>query len=182
MARLNFPGKKALSIAYLAGMMFPPILIGVPVYVLFARLQLIDTFFGLILIYTSTTIPFSIWLLRGFFKSIPPSLDEAALVDGCNRIDAFFRVILPLSLPGLVVSALFSFLMAWNDTLFALILTNENMTVSVKMLFWITGWYRSTFWPGIMAGGFLAILPPVVIFVVLQRRFIQGMTAGAVKG
>ena len=182
LARFGFPGRKAISIAYLAGLMFPPVLIGVPVYVMFARIRLTDTILGLILIYTAGSLPFVVWLLRGYFLTIPYSLEEAAIVDGCSRMGAFFRVVLPLSYPGLIVASLFSFLSAWNDTLFSLIITSTNQTVSVRMLFWVLDWYRAQYWPGLMAGAVLAILPPVIVFLVAQKQFITGLTAGAVKG
>jgi ABC-type glycerol-3-phosphate transport system permease component len=181
LARFNFKGKRAVLIGYISTLMFPKILIGIPVYVTFARLNLLDTHIGLILIYVATQIPVAVLLLRGFFENLPPVIEEAAMIDGCSRSGAFLRVLLPLSIPGLIAAGLFSFVSAWNDVLFALLLTVENTTISVEILRMVST-YAYLNWPGMMAIAIIGAIPPIVIFSILQKRLVSGLTSGALKG
>jgi len=181
LARFNFKGKKVVLIGFISTLMFPKILIAIPVYVTFARLNLLDTHIGLILIYVSTQIPVAVLLLRGFFESIPPAIEESAMIDGCSRAGAFLKVILPLSVPGLVAAGLFSFVFAWNDVLFALLLTVENTTISVEILRMVST-YSYLNWPGMMAIAIIGAIPPIVIFSFLQKKLVSGLASGALKG
>lgn len=181
LARYKFSGKKAVSIAYIMSMMFPKILVGIPTYLIFVRLQLIDTYLSLIIMYIASSIPMAVWLLRSFFMNLPVEIEEAAMVDGCSPAGAFLRVVLPLSIPGIAAAGLFSFIGSWNDVLFALILTVRNRTISVKMLDYLT-LYAHINWPGFMAVSMISALPPIIIFAFLQKRFVTGMATGAVKG
>ena len=181
LARFEFSGKRMIFIAYTMALMFPKILVGVPVYVMFSRMNLLDTSIGLILIYSAAQIPVAAMLLRSFFYNIPRSIEEAAMIDGCSRFSAFLRVVLPLSLPGLAAASLFSFVTAWNDVLYALILTLRNTTMSVEILHMV-GTYAYLNWPGMMAAAVLGAIPPILIFLFMQKAFVSGLTAGALKG
>jgi multiple sugar transport system permease protein/raffinose/stachyose/melibiose transport system permease protein len=164
--------------------MIPGVLIVIPLFVVFTRLRLVNTYWGLALGYATFTLPYAIIQLRAFFANFPVELEEAALIDGCSWLGAFVRVTLPLSIPGVVAVALFSIVLAWNDLLFALILTGDikAMTVAVQLYNMSTSQFASTNWGGILAEATIITLPVVVVFVFLQSYLVQGLTAGAVKG
>lgn len=182
-ARLRFRGKRWLLIGILASQMFPPVIIVVALYTLFRDLSLLDTYFGLILSFTSFSLPFSIWMLAGFVETVPAEIEDAALVDGCNRFQLLWQIVLPLILPGLVGVGLFSFLNAWNNLIFALSLTTSQDMRTIPPGFLLT--YVGEFqykWADMFAGAVIVTLPMVILFIGLQRFLIKGLTAGAVKG
>lgn len=184
LARFAIPAKRGVMGALVATQMIPGVLIVIPLFVIFTRLGLRDTYWGLALGYATFTLPYAIIQLRAFFANFPVELEEAALIDGCSWLGAFVRVTLPLSVPGVVAVALFSIILAWNDLLFALILTGEikAMTVAVQLYNMSTSQFASTNWGGILAEATIITLPVVIIFVFLQGYLVQGLTAGAVKG
>ncbi|MCL4514734.1 MAG: carbohydrate ABC transporter permease [Firmicutes bacterium] len=162
--------------------MVPEISLVIPLYILLRRFGLIDTRFGLFLVYASFTLPFVIWIMQGYFRTIPRELEEAAAIDGCSRSQALLRIVAPLSLPGMVATGLFTFLLAWDEFLFALLFTAtySSKTITVAISEFTT---RHLIDYGLMAtGGILAAIPPVLIALVFQKKIIQGLTAGAVKG
>jgi multiple sugar transport system permease protein len=162
--------------------MFPLTLIVVGIYVLFNQLNLLDTYLGLILAFTSFSLPFAIWMMEGFFNTIPRDLEEAAMVDGSGRFGTLFKVILPLTRPGIIAVGVYSFLNSWNNLLFALSLTSSQdmRTIAPGFLLTYVGEFQY-FWADAMAGSVIVTLPMIVIFIMLQRHLVQGMTAGAVK-
>ena len=180
LARLKFPGSNA-SVGLMMGVqMLPPIAIVIPVYVLLRGFNLLDTRFGLVLVYLSFILPLVVWLMRSYFASIPSELEDAARIDGCSRIGALFRIILPLSGPGLVSVAIFAFIAAWNEYLYAFILT----TADAKTLPVLIGEFSTKLgleYLRIAAAGVLASLPPVILALVFQRYIMHGLTSGAVK-
>jgi len=182
-SRFRFPAKRALLILILASQMFPLVLILVAIYVLFRQLHLLDTYLGLVLAFTSFSLPFCIWMMRGFFDTVPRELEQAAMVDGATRLQALVRVILPLIGPGVIAVGLFSFLNAWNNLLFALSLTSSQdmRTIPPGFLLTYVGEFQYA-WSDAMAGSVMVSLPMVMVFIFLQRYLIGGMTAGAVKG
>jgi multiple sugar transport system permease protein len=182
-SRFRFPAKRAVLVFILASQMFPLVVLLVGIYVLFRQLNLLDTYLGLILAFTSFSLPFSIWMMRGFFDTVPPELEQAAMVDGATRLQALLRVILPLVGPGVIAVGLYSFLNAWNNLLFALSLTSsQNMrTIPPGFLLTYVGEFQYQ-WADAMAGSVMVSLPMIVVFIFLQRYLIRGMTAGAVKG
>jgi multiple sugar transport system permease protein len=182
-SRFRFPAKRAVLVFILASQMFPLVVLLVGIYVLFRQLGLLDTYLGLILAFTSFSLPFSIWMMRGFFDTVPPELEQAAMVDGATRLQALLRVILPLVGPGVIAVGLYSFLNAWNNLLFALSLTSsQNMrTIPPGFLLTYVGEFQYQ-WADAMAGSVMVSLPMIVVFIFLQRYLIRGMTAGAVKG
>lgn len=180
--RLRFPGRGPLLYFFLFTNMAPPIAIVISLYFIYTRIGLFDTKLGLILIYSSLITPFVVWLMRGYFLSIPRDLEDAALIDGCSRFGTLFRIIIPLSIPGLIATGILSFLMAWEEFLFALILTNSETakTITVIIAEFIGKHYVD--YGMITAGGVLAALPPVLVALAFSRYIIRGLTRGAVKG
>ena len=179
-ARLKFPAAGAAIALVMAAQMLPPIAIVIPMYVLLRRFHLLDTHFGLTIVYLTFILPLVVWLMRSYFASIPSELEDAARIDGCSRLGALFRIILPLSGPGLVSVAVFAFIAAWNEYLYAFILT----TVDAKTLPVLIGEFSTKLgleYLRIAAAGVLASLPPVILALVFQRFIMRGLTAGAVK-
>ena len=180
--RHRVPGKKLIVGAMLYAYMFPPLLVAIPLFTVFARIGLGDTLLSVMISHLTLTLPLGVWFLWGFFKSMPFELEEAAMVDGCSRLGAFLRVVLPLSLPGLITVAIFSFLLSWTDYTFALIMigSDANKTVPVGLASMIGSFDLR--WGEIMAGSTLIALPLLAVFALLSQYFIQGLGAGAVKG
>jgi multiple sugar transport system permease protein len=181
-ARFRFRGARALLSIILLTQMLPSVLLVIPYFTLMRVLGLLNTHLALILAYASFSLPFSTWMLRGFFAGIPRELDEAAMVDGCSRLQAIRRVIIPLAVPGMGATSLFTFLLAWNHYLFALALSNrESMyTISVGLGAMI-GEFRIA-WNELMAAALVATVPTLLVYAFLERYFVQGLTGGAVKG
>jgi multiple sugar transport system permease protein len=181
-ARLHFPGRDKLVFVFLATYMLPPIAIILPVYQFLSGFGLLDTRIALIAVYAGFVTPFVIWLMRGYFENISPELDDAARVDGCSRLGALWRVMLPVSLPGLFSTAVLAFLLCWDEFFYALILTqtSNSQTLPVAINDFIGR--HSTDFGMLAAGGLIAAIPPVVIAFVCQRYIVSGLTAGSVKG
>ncbi|HWV36245.1 MAG TPA: carbohydrate ABC transporter permease, partial [Thermomicrobiales bacterium] len=160
----------------------PGSLLFIPLSIIVAKLHLGNSLFGLVIIYLTFSIPLSTWLLSGYFRSVPADLEEQAMVDGTSQIGALFRILLPLSLPGLAAVGIFTFTAAWNELLFALIfITSESKrTVPLGLQYLITG--DVLLWGPIMAGATLAALPVMILYFIAQRFMVQGVTAGSVKG
>lgn len=180
--RYRMPGKSMLVSSMLFAYMFPPLLLAIPLLSIFASVGLSDTLFAVIVAHCTLTLPLGIWLFWGFFKAMPFELEEAAMVDGCTRIGAFVSVVLPLSLPGVVTVAIFSFLLSWTDYIFAFVLlsSDDRKTLPVGLAS-VLGTFDVR-WGEVMAGATLIALPLFVMFVFLSRYFIQGLAAGATKG
>lgn len=182
LARFRFRGRNALAYLILTTQVIPGALIIVPLYIIMSNLNLLDNMIGLILAYTTFTVPFCTWMMKGYFDSISPTIDEAAMVDGANRFQVFTRIVLPLSLPGLAATTIFAFISGWNEYVFASILLRsyENWTLPIGIASF-QGQY-DTNWGTLMAGAVMITVPVVVIFWLLQKHLVAGMTAGAVKG
>lgn len=180
--RFHIRGASALIVFLLFTKMLPETLLIIPYFRLMSELGLINTHLALILAYSSFALPFSVWMLIGFFRSIPREIDEAAIVDGASRLVAFLRVVLPLSRPGLVAVALFTFLIAWNSYVWALVLTTDpGMFVLSVGIANMVGEYRVQ-WNELMAGAVIAAVPVMVLYALLERHLVSAITAGAVKG
>jgi multiple sugar transport system permease protein len=180
LSRLKFPGSRVYMVSMLTVQMVPPIAIIIPMYVILRRFNLLDTRYGLMLVYLSFILPLIVWLMRSYFGAIPSELEDAARIDGCTRLGALYRVILPLSGPALVSVAVFAFIAAWNEYLYAFVLT----TADAKTLPVLIGEFSTKLgleYLRIAAAGVLASLPPVILALVFQRFIIRGLTAGAVK-
>ena len=181
-SRLRFRARQPIVLVFLSTYMVPPIALVIPLYLVMVRLHLLDTRLGLIVVYCSFTAPFVIWIMGNFFQTIPKDLEDAAQVEGCTRIGALFRVILPLARPGLLATVLFAFLIAWDEFLYALIFTSTPASKTIPVaIAEFTGRYETDF--GLQAaGGVLAALPPVLIAIVFQKYIVGGLSRGAVKG
>ena len=183
LSRLRFPAKRTYLLAILATQMFPHVLLLLSLYVTYRELKLYDTLTGLIIAFTTFAIPFSVWMMKGFFDSVPVEIEEAALIDGCTRMQALRIVVLPSVVPGLLAVGLFSFLEAWNNLLYPLTLatSNEVRTLPPGLLLSFLGQFKQD-WGGMMAASVVVTIPTTIVFIFLQRYLIQGLTAGAVKG
>jgi multiple sugar transport system permease protein len=182
LVRLRFPFRQTMLIGILGTRMIPEISLVIPLYLFATRIGLFNSPIILIITYLSFALPFAIWLMAAFFNTIPVELEDAARIDGCNRIETLFRIILPISAPGLVSTGLFVFLTAWDEFFFALILTSTVSAKTVPVaIAEFTGRYVVDV-GGMMTGGVLAAIPPVILSLIFQRYIVSGLTAGAVKG
>lgn len=183
LSRFRFIGARSFTFVMLFIYMLPPVLLSIPFFQIWYRLGLLNTLTSLIFTYLTITVPFAIWVLRPYIESIPRELEEAARVDGCTQFQAFYRVIVPQSLPGIVASMIFTFVVVWNEYLYALILiTDENLrTVSLGIgsLILETSVYS---WGLVNAAGAMATIPILLVFGLVQKAMVTGLTAGAVKG
>jgi N,N'-diacetylchitobiose transport system permease protein len=181
-ARFHFNGRKALVVMLIVVQMVPLEALIIPIYLTLDKANQTDRLAGIIVTYMTFVLPFSIWTLRGFIINIPMELEEAAMVDGCTRAGAFRRILFPLVAPGLVATAVFSFILVWNDYLIAYVLLQspERQTLGIWLASFTTN--HGTDWGGVMAGSTLYAIPVVVFFLLVQRRVVSGLTAGAVKG
>lgn len=178
--RLRLAGKNAISLLLLLSYMFPEFLFSIPLYVLYQKLGLYDTQIALALTYQCVTLPFAIWLLRGFFQAVPVELEDAALIDGCTRFSTLWRIYLPLSAPGIAATAVLAAIWVWNELTIALSLTYSNaQTITVAM----AGFrgYASIDWGGMAAGSIIAIVPMLIFAIFAQKYIVEGLTLGAVK-
>ncbi|MCC8430149.1 MULTISPECIES: carbohydrate ABC transporter permease [Hyphomicrobiales] len=180
--RLRFRGKTTLVASMLFAYMFPPLMLVIPMSALFRIAGLADSLWGLLIAHLAISLPLAVWLLWGFFKSMPFDLEEAAMVDGCSQFGAFIKVVLPLSAPGLITVGIFSFLLSWADYVFALILimSDDRKTLPVGLASMLGA--QDLRWGEILAGATLIALPLFVIFMFCYRYFVAGLTAGALKG
>ncbi|UQZ86913.1 Inner membrane ABC transporter permease protein YcjP [Paenibacillus konkukensis] len=181
MSRFRYRGRMAIGYLILITQMLPGSLLIIPLYIIMKEYQLLNSHIGLVIAYSTVAIPFCTWMLKGYFDSVSYSIDEAAMVDGASRLVTFIRIILPLTLPGLVVTAIFSFLTSWNEFLFAQTFLSDygKWTLSVGIASF-QGQYVVN-WDYLMAGSVMTTLPIVVAFWALQKYLVSGMTAGAVK-
>ena len=180
--RLRFPFRNTLLIGILGTRMIPEISLVIPLYLFATRVGLFNSPIILIITYLSFALPFAIWLMAAFFESIPVELEDAARIDGCTRLETLWKIIMPISAPGLVSTGLFVFLTAWDEFFFALILTSTVSAKTVPVaIAEFTGRYVVDV-GGMMTGGVLAALPPVILSLIFQRYIVSGLTAGAVKG
>lgn len=181
-AKFRYRGRRSLMYLVLASQMFPQALLLITLYLVFSQFGLLNTYLALILSFTTFTLPLCVWMLKGFFDTIPDELIEAAKVDGAGQGAIIHRILLPVSLPGLVATGLFAFIRAWNDFIFALTLAGtEKQTLPPGLVNTFTG-EAETAWPSLMAASLVVSLPVVIGFAVLQRYLVSGLTAGAVKG
>jgi multiple sugar transport system permease protein len=181
-ARLNFPGRATLARLLVCTYLVPGSLLFIPLFALMSMLHLLDSLSGLTIVYLGADVPFATWLLMGYFRSVPVELEEAALVDGCNRITALIRVVLPVAMPAIVVVTFFAFTRAWNEFLYAYVFTSTNQakTITTGLVNFMSA--DVFYWGPLMASTILSALPPVIMFLLLQRWVVKGLTLGAVKG
>jgi len=160
--------------------MFPPIAIILPVYIIMRKLHLLDTYYAIIIMHTLVNLPFVVWLMSGFFREVPNEIDEAAMIDGCSVFTAYFRVILPIVLPGLLATMVFCLITSWNEFLFSLVLSGRKVTtLPVSAAFYVTD--RDILWGPMTAVGVTASIPIIIFTILIQKHLVRGLTYGAVK-
>jgi multiple sugar transport system permease protein len=181
LVRINTPFRSGVLIGIMSTRMIPEVSLVIPLYILAARLRLLNTPMVLIATYLCFALPFAIWLMAAFFQTIPMELEDAALIDGCSRLKILFQIILPISTPGLVSTAIFVFMTAWDEFFFALIFTSTEAAKTVPVaIAEFTGRYVVDV-TAMMTGGVLAAIPPVLLALIFQRYIVSGLTSGAVK-
>jgi len=180
-SRFRFPGRAWLFYAVLLRNMFPAVVFLMPLFILMRYLHLVNTGWSLVLTYLTFGLPLSIWLLKGFYDNIPVQLEQAARIDGATRFKAFMLVIMPLSSPGIIATAIYSFIIAWNEYVYAATFLNDEdkLTLPVGLQHFFTEY--TTNWPGLMAASFIMSVPVVAMFLILQKYFVKALTEGAVK-
>jgi len=180
-SRFRFPGRKFLFFTVLLRNMFPAVIFLMPLFLLMRWLGLVNNHLSLILTYLTFGLPLSIWLLKGFYDNIPIQLEQAARIDGATRFKAFFLIVMPLSSPGIIATAIYSFILAWNEYVFAytLLSSKDKLTLPIGLQHFFTEY--ATDWPGLMAASFIMSVPVVVMFLILQKYFVRARTEGAVK-
>jgi len=181
-SRFDFPGKDLGMKMFLVSQMFPGVVMAIPLYILLDNLGLLNSMTGLVLVYSTTAIPFCVWMLKGYFDTIPKDLEEAATIDGASQWTIFFTVIMPLAKPAIVVTALFSFMTAWNEFILAATFLGDEsaFTLPVTLQHYVGSY--STEWGYFAAGAIIVSVPVMVLFFILQKSLIGGLTAGGVKG
>jgi N,N'-diacetylchitobiose transport system permease protein len=182
-AKYRFTGRKLFIVLVIGVQMIPGAGLIIPLYVVLAKYHQVNVLSGVIIVYISAVLPFSVWTLRGFIMGIPKDLEEAAMVDGSTRLGAFVRILLPLVAPGLVATSVFAFITSWNEYIYARILLNDQskQTVTVWLSYFL-GSSKHTDWGALMAGSTLVAIPVVIFFLLVQRKIAFGLTAGAVRG
>jgi N,N'-diacetylchitobiose transport system permease protein len=182
LAKFRFYGRKAFIVLIIGVQMVPLNALVIPLYILLSRVHQVDKLSGVIVMYLTFVLPFTVWTLRGFMLGVPKELEEAAMVDGTTRFGAFVRILLPLVAPGLVATSIFAFIQAWNEFLIAYVFLHEpsKQTLTVWLANFTT--LRGTEWGPLMAGATLTALPVVAFFLLVQKRVAFGLTAGAVRG
>ncbi|MGC4190564.1 MAG: carbohydrate ABC transporter permease [Thermomicrobiales bacterium] len=180
-SRFRFPGRNALFFTVLVRNMFPLVVFLIPLFILMKNLHLVNTHWSLIITYLTFGLPLSIWLLKGFYDNIPPQLEQAARIDGASRFQAFWLIVMPLSSPGIIATAIYAFIQAWNEYVYATTFLSDDrlLTLPVGLQRFFAEY--STNWPGLMAASFIMSVPVVVMFLLLQKYFVRALTEGAVK-
>ena len=181
-SRFEFIGKKTGLLSLLVTQMFPATMLLLPLYIMLIYLGLINTYFGLIITYTATALPFCIWTMKGYYDTIPASLEEAARIDGCNQFQAFYKIILPLAAPALVITGLFSFMTAWSEYIVAAQILQDSALWTLPLGLKSFESNMSTEWGLYGAASLIVMVPVVVLFLVLSRWLVSGLTLGSVKG
>ncbi|HBG16082.1 MAG TPA: ABC transporter permease [Firmicutes bacterium] len=181
-ARLKFRFKNKIIMVFLFTYMIPPVAIIIALFTILNELNLIDTLLGLTILYSSFTTPFVVWIMKGYMQSIPGDLEDAARIDGCSRLKALTRVILPLALPGLIATGILVFLLSWEEFFYALIFTSSVQAKTISVAISEFSGRHAVDYGMIATGGVLATLPPVILTLFFQRYIISGLTAGGVKG
>jgi len=181
-SRFRFKGRRTGMMMFLVSQMFPGVMMMIPLYVIMQKLHLLNTSLGLILVYSTTSVPFSVWMLKGYFDTIPRDLEEAAVIDGASNVRIFYTIILPLSLPALAITALFSFMGAWNEFVLAYTFMNKATAFTLPVAIKNYVGEHTVRWGLFAASSVIVSIPVVGLFFALQKHLVGGLTAGSVKG
>jgi len=181
-ARLRFPGRKFAMYLLLMIEMFSPVIVIISLFKVVARFHMLDSYGALIILDALFTVAFNTWMMNGYFKTIPKEIEEAALIDGCNRVETMTRIMLPISVPGLVTVMIYAFIFAWNEFLFALtfISSRNKMPLTIALYNFVGRW--TTQWQYLTMAAFVALIPVLVLFYLIEKRLVAGLAGGAVKG
>ncbi|MCR1868685.1 carbohydrate ABC transporter permease [Murimonas intestini] len=181
-SRFRFHGRTLFSVVLIVVQMFPSMLLLIPMYIIMSKLGLLNTHLSMIIAYTTFAMPFCAWMIKGYFDTIPVSLEDAARIDGCGRLRILFEIIMPLAAPGIVTVAMFAFILSWQEYMYALTFarTEEMRTITVGIAL-MQGQHGSVNWGQIMAGSVLACIPGLLLFTYLEKYLVQGFTMGAIK-
>ena len=182
LSRFDFKGRKFGMIAILTTQMFPATMLLLPFFILLSKLSLINSFFGLMIIYSSTVLPFCIWQMKGFYDTIPKALEESARLDGCNYFQSFYKIVLPLSSPALVITALFSFMSSWSEYVVAAIILQNPKLYTLPLGLKTFQSSLATEWGLYAAGAIIVSIPVIILFISLSKYLVSGLTLGGVKG
>jgi arabinogalactan oligomer / maltooligosaccharide transport system permease protein len=182
LSRYKFAGRGAALSGILVTQMFPATMLLLPLYIVLIKLGLLNSYLGIIVIYTATALPFCVWQMKGYYDTIPVSLEEAARIDGCSPWQAFYKVVFPLAAPALVITALFSFMTAWNEYVVAAVVLQDTELFTLPVGLKLFQSQMTTQWGLYAAGSLIVSVPVVVLFLALSRYLIGGLTLGAVKG
>lgn len=181
-SRFRFRGRTFFSVTLIVVQMFPSMLLLIPMYIIMSKMGLLDTHLSMVIAYTTFAMPFCAWMIKGYFDTIPVSLEEAARIDGCGRLRILFQIIMPLAAPGIVTVAMFAFILSWQEYMYALTFARtegmRTITVGIALM---QGQHGSVNWGQIMAGSVLACLPGLILFIYLEKYLVQGFTMGAIK-
>ncbi|CUX38650.1 carbohydrate ABC transporter permease [Clostridium sp. C105KSO13] len=181
-SRFRFKGRTFFSSVLIVVQMFPSMLLLIPMYTIMSKMGLLDTHLSMIIAYTTFAMPFCTWMIKGYFDTIPVSLEESARIDGCGRLKILFRIIMPLAAPGIVTVSMFSFILSWQEYLYALTFARtegmRTLTVGISLM---QGQHGSVDWGQIMSGSVIACIPGLILFTYLEKYLVQGFTMGAVK-
>ncbi|MFC6616276.1 carbohydrate ABC transporter permease [Halopenitus salinus] len=181
-SRMDYPGRRSLILGYLGTEMLPRVLILIPFFVIMYNLDIIDTYVGIIIAHTVIALPFVTWLLKGYFDDIPTALDDAAKMDGCSDIQTLFHIILPLALPGIAVSAFYTFIVSWNDYLFVSIISRSQGTRTLPFALQLFQSQNTVDWGAVLTAATITMLPVVILFAIIQSYLVEGLTSGGMKG
>lgn len=181
-SRFRFLGKKTAMLLFLVTQMFPAPMLLLPMFIMLTKLGLINNFFGLLIPYTATAVPFTVWLMKGYFDTIPTSLEESANIDGCNSFQAFYKIILPLATPALAISALFGFMSAWSEYIVAQIILRKSSMLTLPVGLVQLQMDFTAEWGVYSAAAIITTLPVVILFISLSKYLVGGLTLGGVKG
>jgi N,N'-diacetylchitobiose transport system permease protein len=181
-SRFRFPLRSVFLVMILSVQMFPLVVLIIPLFIIMRNLGLLDQYIGLILAYVTFTLPFGVWMLKGFFDSIPVSLEEAAMIDGCSKMGAFVRIVLPVAAPGVAASSIYSFIGAWNEFMFAMTFINKEEMRTLPLALQAFIGQFSVEWGPVMAASVIFTIPVLIFFLLVQKRLTTGLVKGAVKG
>jgi len=181
-ARLKFTGRRFLLFSFLVVQMFSPVIVIISLFKIFARLGLVDTLSSLVIVNTVFTLAFSIWMLNGYFSTIPMEIEEAALIDGCNRLKTIIHVTLPIAMPGVVTTLIYTFIAAWNEFMFALTLINTaaKRPLTLGLYEFVGRWEVQ--WQYLTAASLFAVAPVIILFILIEKQLVRGLAGGAIKG
>lgn len=182
LSRFKFVGKQASMLGLLTTQMFPATMLLLPMYIMLIKLELLNSYFGIIIIYSATALPFCVWQMKGYYDTIPYSLEESARIDGCSKWQAFYKIILPLASPALVITALFSFMTAWSEYIVAAQVLQDTQLYTLPLGLKSFESNMSTEWGLYAAASLVVSIPVVILFVVLSKWLVSGLTLGSVKG